>query len=278
MLVTSKEMLQKAKKEKYAVIQPDYIDSQSAKAYITAAEELNVPIILSFAPVCLDVLNMEEAAAIGLFYAKTAKTPVCLHLDHGPSFEMCKQAIELGFTSVMIDASSDTFEENVRKTKEVVDYAHKFGVVVEAELGHVGSNGSAEAVEANDSIYTEVESAKKFVELTNVDSLAVSIGTSHGVYKTGTPVLSFDRLKELSESINVPLVLHGGSSTGEANLNKCAKNGISKINIFTDFLTSAYTDNLDPKPGFYLEQKRMESIAIENVMKKYVKVFETKGE
>jgi len=277
MLVTSKEMLKKAKREGYAVIQPDFVDNDSARVYCEVAEKQNMPIILAWAESYDKVISLEEAATIGLFYAKKSKAKVCLHLDHGASFATCKRAIDLGFTSVMIDASSDTFEENVRKTKEVVAYAHERGVVVEAEIGHVGSNGSAEAVTANESIYTEVQAAKDFVFLTDVDSLAVSIGTSHGAYK-GTPVINFERLHELKEAIDIPLVLHGGSSSGDENLNRCATEGIAKINVFTDFLVAAHKATMAGKPDFYFAQKAMENKGMTEVMEHYLKVFETKGE
>ena len=129
------------------------------------------------------------------------------------------------------------FEENVALTKQVVEYAHAHGVTVEAEIGHVGT-GETYGSENNDSVYTEVDMAVKFVELTNVDSLAVSIGTAHGKYK-GTPVINFERLHQLREAVKVPLVLHGGSGSGEDNLRRCSTEGISKINIFTDFISAA---------------------------------------
>ena len=237
MLVTSKEMFEKARKEGYGIPAPDYWDSNSCRTYVETAEELGQPVVLSYAQAHKDMLSLEEAYALGKFYGEKAKVDVVLHLDHGQDVETCKKAVDLGFTSVMIDASSEPYEVNVARTKEVVEYAHAHGVVVEAELGHVGT-GETYASENNDSIYTEVDMAVRFVEETGVDSLAVSIGTAHGKYK-GTPVIDFDRLHELRSSLSVPLVLHGGSGSGERNLERCATEGITKVNVFTDFTVAA---------------------------------------
>ncbi|MGI6509645.1 MAG: class II fructose-bisphosphate aldolase [Erysipelotrichaceae bacterium] len=272
MLVTSKEMLKRAKDEGYALVAPDYYDNNSCRAFVEVAEELNQPLILSFAAEVHDsMLSLEEAALIGRYYAETAKVDIALHLDHGTKFDTIKKAIAYGFTSVMIDASSCDFEENVRRTKEVVEYAHARGVVVEAEIGHVGS-GDTYSTAADDSIYTETEAAKKFVELTGVDSLAISIGTAHGHYK-GTPVINFERLHEIREALDIPLVLHGGSSSGDENLRRCATEGISKINVFTDFVVAAFESvkNGDPKDWFELLQ--MSDEGVKDVLRHYYRVF-----
>ncbi len=243
MLVTTKEMFEKSREGHYAIVAPDYWDSNSCRAYVETAEELGVPVILSFAQAHQDMISLEEAYMLGKYYGEKAKTPVALHLDHGQDVETCKRAVDLGFTSVMIDASAKDFETNVALTKEVCDYAHKHGVVVEAELGHVGSGDvitseNMEALKDDKNIYTEVKDAVRFVQETGVDSLAVSIGTSHGMYK-GTPVIDFERLHELRNNLSVPLVLHGGSGSGDDNLERCATEGISKINVFTDFTLAA---------------------------------------
>ena len=201
--------------------------------------------------------------------------PVVLHLDHGQDFDFIKRAISLGFSSVMIDASKDTLEENIRKTKEVVEYAHQHGVVVEAEIGHVGSNQSYEDKNETDSIYTEVADAKYFAEQTGVDSLAVSIGTAHGLYK-GTPKLNFERLFDIYQAVDIPLVLHGGSSSGDANLTKCVDNGIRKINIFTDFLNAAYLEIKKDKASDYVEMKAEANTAMKVTLQRYFEVFKTK--
>ena len=132
----------------------------------------------------------------------------------------------------MIDASEKSFKENIATTKKIVDFAHKYDVTVEAELGHVGANDYSESSEITDSVYTEVKDVVEFVTKTNIDSLAISIGTAHGVYK-GIPKINFERLVEINEKTDIPLVLHGGSSTGDENLHRCAVNGINKINIYS---------------------------------------------
>ncbi len=272
MLVTSKEMLKRAKDEGYALVAPDYYDNNSCRAFVEVAEELNQPLILSFAAEVHDsMLSLEEAALIGRYYAETAKVDIALHLDHGTKFDTIKKAIAYGFTSVMIDASSCDFEENVRRTKEVVEYAHARGVVVEAEIGHVGS-GDTYSTAADDSIYTETEAAKKFVELTGVDSLAISIGTAHGHYK-GTPVINFERLHEIREALDIPLVLHGGSSSGDENLRRCATEGISKINVFTDFVVAAFESVKNGNPKDWFELLQMSDEGVKDVLRHYYKVF-----
>lgn len=275
MLVTTKEMFEIAQKEKFAIPAPDFYDSQSAQAYIQVAEELNMPLILSFAEVHLDFLTLKEAAAIGKVVAEEASIPVALHLDHGMTLDVIKEAIDLGFSSVMIDASSETFEVNVERTKEIIEYAHPRGVVVEAEIGHVGSGENYENHEETDSLYTTPSEAAEFVKLTGVDSLAVSIGTAHGVYK-GEPEIKYEVLEEISKTITTPLVLHGGSSSGDANLKKCAKNGISKINIFTDIVNAAYqeVENNPTKNIFEIREVAMNGM--KKCLKHYYEVFETK--
>lgn len=272
MLVTSKEMLERAKAGGYALVAPDYYDNNSCRAFVQVAEELNQPLVLSFAAEVHDsMLSLEEAALIGRYYAEKAKVDVALHLDHGTKFDTIKKAIAYGFTSVMIDASSCDFEENVRRTKEVVEYAHARGVVVEAEIGHVGS-GETYATDQDDSIYTEVEAAQKFVELTGVDSLAISIGTAHGHYK-GTPVINFERLHEIRDALDIPLVLHGGSSSGDENLRRCATEGISKINVFTDFVVAAFEAAKNGNPKDWFELLHMSDEGIKNVLRHYYRVF-----
>ena len=237
MLVNSKTMLQEARRNGYAVPSPDFFNQTSLRAYIETAESINQPIIIAYSEAFKKVLSIEEAALLGKFYAEKSQVPVVLHLDHGFSIEFVKACIDAGFTSVMIDASNQTLEDNIKITKEIVQYAHPKNVTVEAEIGHVGSGKNYESHEHTDSIYTEVNSAIIFAEQTNVDSLAVSIGTAHGNYR-GTPKLNFDRLRELSNAIQVPLVLHGGSGTGDENLKLCSELGIAKINLFTDLVNS----------------------------------------
>lgn len=276
MLVNSKKALEKAKKEKFAIPSTNFIDNNSARVYVKTAEEKNLPLILSYAQSHLDILKLEEAATCGKYLAENSKAPVILHLDHGQDKETVYKAIELGFSSVMIDASEKTFEENISITKEIVDYAHKYNITVEAELGHVGSNDRSEASVITDSIYTKAKDVKEFVEKTAVDSLAISIGTAHGLYK-GEPKINFKRLKEIDQLVEIPLVLHGGSSSGDENLNKCARNGISKINIYTDFVTAAYNTIKEESFKNYIEMKNAADKAMKEVLIHYYEVFETKS-
>lgn len=275
MLVNSKEILLRAKHENFAVPATNFIDLDSARTFVGVAEERGLPLILPFAQSHKEILSLEEAAMIGKYFAEKATVPIILHLDHGEDEAFIHKAIELGFTSVMIDASRKSFEDNIAVTKRVVEYAHKFNVTVEAELGHVGANDTSESSEITSSVFTEVEDVIEFVDQTGVDSLAVSIGTAHGVYK-GTPKLNFERLIEINQMVEIPLVLHGGSSTGDENLRKSAMNGMSKINIFTDFLTGAMKEINQSQPKDYLELKKRANVGMTRVLEHYYEVFQTK--
>ena len=276
MLVTSKELFKKAQEGKFAIPAPNFIDLESLRWHVETAERHNLPLILALAEAHIgENITLEDAALVGKKYAEEAKVPVVLHLDHGTTPEVIKKAIDLGFSSVMIDASQDTFEENVRKTKDIIDYEHPKGVVVEAEIGHVGAGENYEHHETSDSQYTTVEEAKKFAEETGVDSLAISIGTAHGMYK-GIPEINFDRLKEIAAAVDTPLVLHGGSSSGDENLNRSATNGITKINIFSDLLVAAKEEIDNNKPETYLDVKALSKQGMQKCLEHYYAVFETR--
>lgn len=275
MLVNSKELLLTAKKNHFAIPATNFIDLNSARTFVKVAEERGLPLILPYAQSHKELLSLEEAAMIGKYLANTAKVPVVLHLDHGEDCDFIFKAIDLGFTSVMIDASQKEFEDNIRISSKVVEYAHKNNATVEAELGHVGANENYEDHDVGDSIYTETADVIEFIERTQVDSLAISIGTAHGVYK-GTPKINFDRLIEIESMVETPLVLHGGSSTGDENLEKCALDGISKINIFTDFLNGAFDSIQNGKPLDYLQIKELADQGMEEVLNHYYDVFHTK--
>ena len=232
MIVNSVEMLANAKKKGCGLPAPDYFDYDSAYVYTKTAEALGIPLILSYAQVFDPFFPLEEAADIGLYFAKRASVPVALHLDHGTTEEFVERAVKLGFSSVMLDASKDSIESNTKRTAAVVKMAHPLGISVEAEIGHVGSGTE----EGDDAVYTQADEAEAFVKATGVDSLAVSIGTAHGVYKKMKPVLNFERLSEISKLVDVPLVLHGGSGTGDDNITKCVQLGICKVNVYTEFL------------------------------------------
>lgn len=275
MLVSSKELFKVARKNKFAIPAANFVDQNSIKAYIAVAEKLNLPIILSYAEAHKDFLSFDDALVLGKYYGEKAKVPVVFHLDHGTTKELIMRAIDEGFKSVMLDDSMDSFEDNVKNTREIVEYAHLRGVVVEAEIGHVGNGEGYKSNDDSDSIYTTVEEAKKFAKLTNVDSLAISIGTAHGAYK-GKPVIDFDRLKEIRNAIDTPLVLHGGSSTGDINLGRCATEGISKINIYTDLVTAAFNKAQTTKSNDYYELRNAQTEGMKECLEHYYGVFQTK--
>lgn len=272
MLIGTKAMLWDAKQSACAIPSPDFIDSNSVRTFVTAAERLHMPIIISYAEVHKDHLSVEEAADLGLFYARRSSAPVALHLDHGMHFDVIERAVNLGFTSVMVDASDEPLEENIRRTREVVRLARSRNVAVEAELGHVATEGWGIPELASGSVYTDVEEAKRFVTETGVDSLAVSIGTAHGKYK-GTPVISFDRLQALNTALSLPLVLHGGSGSGDENLSRCARGGICKVNLFTDFISAALDAACEKQPDSWLKLLREGDAAMERVLEHYYRVL-----
>lgn len=277
MLVTSKDLFRDAQKGGYAIPAPNFFDLDSLKSHVEVAERLQLPVILALAESHIgEDISLEDAALIGKKYAEEATVPVVLHLDHGMTPRIIKKAIDLGFSSVMIDASQDDFDTNVRKTKEIIEYAHSKGVVVEAEIGHVGSGVNYENHELTDSKYTTVEDAEKFINKTNVDSLAISIGTAHGSYK-GIPEINFERLAEISKKVDTPLVLHGGSSSGDDNLNRCSLNGIAKINIFSDLLQAAMDNISKDEPSNYLDLKKSARTGMQACLEHYYKIFGTKG-
>ena len=243
MLVSLKELMEDAEKGGYAVGAFNVSNLESLMAIMQAAEETGRGVILNYAEVHAPFLSMEQAALIMLDAAKKAKVPVCVHLDHGSSMESCIQAIRLGFTSVMLDASAEDYETNVRETKEIVRLAHSVGVTVEAELGHIFSSDmglaespkEAETLESFDSaedVYTDPATAKDFVERPGVDVLAIAFGTTHGIY-TKKPKLDLERITKIKEAIDIPFVMHGGSGLSKEEFQTAIRNGIRKINYYT---------------------------------------------
>lgn len=274
MIVSSKEILERAREGHYAVPAANFVDPFTASVYTETAESLGLPIILQFAESHSQYLSVEDAIATGKYYAQKSSTPVVLHLDHGRSKELIFKAVDAGFSSVMIDASDKPYDENVAAVREIVAYAHPKGVVVEAEIGHVGEGSLYANNTHSNNIYTTPEEAVRFVADTGVDSLAVSIGTAHGKYK-GTPVLDFVRLKELREAVPVPLVLHGGSGSGNENLQRCAEDGIAKINVFTDFVTAAYDAVQNVKPNGYFDLRDAMADGIADKLRENYTLFHT---
>ena len=240
MLVSMNEVLKDACEKGYAIGAFNAYNLEALQAIIEAAEETGKGVIINYAEVHAPLIPLEEIAPIMVMYAKKASVPVCLNLDHGTTVESCMTAMRLGFTSVMIDASALSYEENVKETAMVCRLAHSIGVSVEAELGHViTSDIGMEGVEAEDqseldldSIYTDPDMAKDFVEKTGVDALAIAFGTAHGIY-TVKPQLDLDRINKIREKIDIPFVMHGGSGLSKEEFQSAIRNGIRKINYYT---------------------------------------------
>ena len=268
-LVTTKELLLKAQEGGYAVGAFNVENMEMVQAVLAAAEELHSPVIMQTTPSTVKYAGLDYYYANVKTAAERASVPVVMHLDHGSSFELAMQALRTGYTSIMIDGSHGTFEENVAVSKAVADACHPSGVPVEAELGKVGGKeDDLEGGEGNP--YTDPMQAKEFVEKTGVDSLAVAIGTAHGVYK-GTPKLDVERLSELRKVVDIPLVLHGTSGVPDEAVKECIKRGICKVNYATDLriafskgvneVLKDHPETIDPKK--YNAQGREE-------VKKYV--------
>ncbi len=242
MLVNMNEVLRPAKKNHYAVGLFNAVNLELARGIIAAAESSRSPVIMGTAEVLLPYGPLEEVSYYLIPMAKKASVPVVAHLDHGLTYDTCIKALKLGFTSVMYDCSTDSYEENVRKVKEMADIAHSYGATIEGELGHVGDNeGSAEGSDhlADPSaFFTDPALAKDFVEKTGVDALAIAVGNAHGAYKL-PPKLDFERIRTIASTVDVPLVLHGGSGLTDDDFKQAIKDGISKVNIFTDINVAA---------------------------------------
>ena len=232
MLVNSKEILLDAKKNKYAVPHFNINNLEWAKNILEKCEEMKLPVILGVSEGAMKYMggcNTIVGMVKGLIKDLNITIPVCLHVDHGQSFETCKKAIDAGFTSVMIDASKYPLNENIEITKKVVDYAHQFNVTVEAEVGHIGGTEDNITSSANNATLEDcLEIAK-----TGIDSLAPALGSVHGLYK-GEPNLDFETMKIIDENLDIPLVLHGGTGIPEYDIKKAISCGISKININTE--------------------------------------------
>ncbi len=298
-LVTSKEMFKKAYEGKYAVGAFNVNNMEIIQGIVDAAKEEQAPLILQVSAGArkyakhIYLVKLVEAAL------EDSDLPICLHLDHGEDFEICKACVDGGFTSVMIDGSSLPFEENIKLTKQVVDYAHERGVVVEAELGRLAGIEDAVSVEEKDATFTDPDQAVEFVERTGVDSLAIAIGTSHGAFKfKGEPRLDFERLEKISNLLPAyPLVLHGASTVlpefvdlcntyggdvagakgvPEEMLLRAGKLGVCKINIDTDLrlaMTASIRKHLHEHPGDFDPRKYLGPAreAIKNMVKHKIK-------
>ena len=266
-------LLHKAMKAKYAIPAFNIHNLETLKTVVEEAEKLASPIILAATPGTIKHAGLEYLLALAKVASR--KIPVTLHLDHHEDVSAIKRAIDLGVKSVMIDASLNDFETNVSIVKEVTDYAHKYGVSVEAELGKLGGIEEDLVVDEKDAMYTNPEQAQEFIARTSVDSLAVAIGTAHGVYEK-EPVLDIERLKAIRKLVSIPLVLHGASGLAIEQVRECIKAGIVKVNIATELkipfangLKTYFKNNPDandPRKYFKDAQNEMRKVVREKIL------------
>lgn len=273
MLVPLNDILYDANRNNYAVIAVNVFNLETVQAAVEAAWEEKAPVILNFGEVLACITDIYDFASIVKIVASKYDIPICTNLDHSLAYEECIKAIRAGFTSIMVDRSSQPYDINVHQTSELVKVAHSVGVSVEAELGHVGQGEDYE-IDSRDNL-TDPELAADFADRTEIDALAVAIGTAHGLYR-GTPRIDFDRLVEIKKRVSIPLVLHGGSMTGDDQLRKACELGINKINIGTDIDIAAMKgfNSKSIKPGWEFP-KRMELARQEmkNKIRHYIRVF-----
>ena len=275
MLVNLKDVLIPAQKGGYAVGLFNTTDTDMLEGVLAAAEELRAPVIIGTAEVLLPYGELKLIAPSVRAAAERASVPVVLHYDHGLTVERCIEALDLGFTSIMFDGSAGDADANIELTRKVVEMCHARGVTVEGEIGHVG-NADVEGDQDNN--YTTPEEAKAFVEATGVDALAVAIGTAHGAYKH-KPCLDLNRLAEIRSTIDTPLVLHGGSGLTDDDFRNTIKNGIAKVNIFTDLCLAgerACKRGLEENAG-YLNMRNMKVEEIKKETMKKMLVFGCNG-
>ncbi|EAC3131230.1 ketose-bisphosphate aldolase [Listeria monocytogenes] len=240
MLVNMKQLLEVAKENKFAVGAFNVADSNFLRVVVEEAEKNNAPAIIAVHPTELD-FTKDDFLQYVLARIKNSPVPFVLHLDHGDNMGDVMRAVRCGFSSVMIDGSLLPFEENIRVTKEVVDVCHKLGVSVEGELGTIGKTGNSIEGGVSEIIYTKPEEAEEYISRTGVDTLAVAIGTAHGIYpKDKEPKLRLDILKEIKALVNIPLVLHGGSANPDAEIAAAVEIGIQKVNISSDYKYAFY--------------------------------------
>ncbi|TYV68441.1 ketose-bisphosphate aldolase [Listeria monocytogenes] len=240
MLVNMKQLLEVAKENKFAVGAFNVADSNFLRVVVEEAEKNNAPAIIAVHPTELD-FTKDDFFQYVLARIKNSPVPFVLHLDHGDNMGDVMRAVRCGFSSVMIDGSLLSFEENIRVTKEVVEVCHKLGVSVEGELGTIGKTGNSIEGGVSEIIYTKPEEAEEYISRTGVDTLAVAIGTAHGIYpKDKEPKLRLDILKEIKDLVHIPLVLHGGSANPDAEIAAAVEIGIQKVNISSDYKYAFY--------------------------------------
>lgn len=275
MLVNLNDVLKDAQKGKYAVGLFNTTDTDMLEGVIAAAEETRSPVIIGTAEVLLPYGELKLIAPALIAAAKRATIPVVVHYDHGLTFDRCIEALKLGFSSIMFDGSANDSEENLRSTREIVKIAHSMGVTVEGEIGHVGQ-AETEDNAATD-MYTTVAEAQDFIANTGVDALAIAIGTAHGAYKS-KPKLDIERLKEIRANLETPLVLHGGSGLSDDDFKNTIREGIAKVNIFTDLCLAGERAMAEGVGKFsYLEQRNLKVEYIKQAAMKKMMLFGCNG-
>ena len=273
MLYTMSEILKDAQEKKYGVGYFNGVNTEMIRAYIRAAEDNNSPIIIGTGEGLLRYSSFDWIAPLLLDAARKARVPVAVHLDHTYKFDLIMQALRAGFGSVMFDGSQLSYEENVAGSCKIAEIAHPMGVGVECELGFVGGFEGKDGNIA-DNVYTDPDFAVDFVEKTQVDFLAVSIGTVHGKYAT-TPKLDLERLAEIRGKVEIPLVLHGGSGLSDTDFSNCIAGGISKVNIYTDIITAG-AKAIDEATGLkYTDQQQAAEQAMYEAAANKLRIFDS---
>lgn len=279
MLVNMREILKEAQSGQYAVGFFNAVNVEMARAVIETAEEMRSPVIVGTAEVLLTAMPLERVAEYLIPMASKASVPVAVHYDHGLTFDKCMEALKLGFSSVMYDCSTASYEENLSSVAEMVKICHAMGATVEGELGHVGDNEGAGKLSNPSDYFTDPDVALDFIDRTGVDALAVAVGNAHGDYKF-PPKLDFDRISDIAKITGTPLVLHGGSGLADNDFREAVRRGICKVNIFTD-LDKAGKAGIEK--GLHVGQNTLMNLipyaidAMKSVVREKITLFGTAG-
>lgn len=279
MLTNLNTILIPAKERKYGVGLFNAVNLELARGIIEAAEEMKSPVIIGTAEILLPYGPLKNVADLLVPMAQEAAVPVVIHYDHGLTFDKCMEALKYGFTSIMYDCSTASYEENVKRVTEMVKIAHTYGATVEGELGHVGDNEGEGRLDDPSAYYTDPEIARDYVERTGVDALAIAVGNAHGAYKF-PPKLDFGRIAQIADRVNVPLVLHGGSGLSEKDFKRAIQEGICKVNIFTDIDVAAANGAkkaFEAGAGSLIGMIPYEIEAVKEVVKNKMKLFGSAG-
>ena len=279
MLVNMREILKEAQSGQYAVGFFNAVNVEMARAVIETAEEMRSPVIVGTAEVLLTAMPLERVAEYLIPMASKASVPVAVHYDHGLTFDKCMEALKLGFSSVMYDCSTASYEENLSSVAEMVKICHAMGATVEGELGHVGDNEGAGKLSNPSDYFTDPDVALDFIDRTGVDALAVAVGNAHGDYKF-PPKLDFDRISDIAKITGTPLVLHGGSGLADNDFREAVRRGICKVNIFTDL---DKTGKAGIEKGLHVGQNTLMNLipyaidAMKSVVREKITLFGTAG-